>query len=266
MNSRIGVAIITADRPEFFTKCLASMPKIDYLMVVNDGKPYKKDLYTNNIDAVIQNTRNMGVAVAKNKALRHLIEQDCDHLFLIEDDIIIKRPDVFENYIKTATGSGLWHLNYGLHGNYNRNEDGSPKVKTSATYSSGVEVTFYENILGAFSYYLKSVIKNVGYMDERYRNAFEHVDHTYRIIKLGLHPPFWYFPDIANSQDYIEDQTENYEGSKIRNEKEWEKNFKEAMAWFQHKFGYIPQRVPQVKAEEFLRAIETIETNYARLE
>jgi GT2 family glycosyltransferase len=271
MNNKVGVAIITCDRQPFFEKCLYSLyptakkhEKIDTLIVVNDGAPYPKSIYTSVVDEVIQNSRNLGVACSKNKALRALIAKGCNHLFLIEDDIIIKNSNVFEQYIKSAATSGIWHLNYGLHGSYNRDERGDAVVKNLIEYAPSVEVAFYHNILGAFSYYLASIIKHVGYMDERYRNAFEHVDHTYRIIKKELHPPFWYFADIANSWDYIEDQTENYEGSKIRNEKEFADNFQNAMAWFQHKHGTVPQHVPETPPEKTLEVLDEIQKNYSK--
>lgn len=260
---RIGVGVITCNREEMFKKCIESIPKVDELVIVNDGEQYKNSSYPP-FSTEIRNARNLGVAASKNIALRTLIDKKCEHLFLLEDDIIIKNPKVFGKYIETASATGIWHLNYGLHGSYNRDEDGNPKVKHSIEYKPGLEAAFYHNILGAFSYYLKGVIKNVGYMDERYRNAFEHVDHTYRIIQKGLHPPFWYFADIANSQDYIEDQTENYEGSVIRNEKEFAKNFQEAMQLFQHKFGNIPQRTPETPEDQALKTLEEIQTNYAR--
>jgi hypothetical protein len=48
------------------------------------------------------------------------------------------------------------------------------------------------------------LIKKFGYFDENYMNAFEHIDFAYNLIKLGIAPPFWYFPDISNSNDYLE--------------------------------------------------------------
>ena len=259
----IGIAIITCDREEFFKRCLSSIPFTDRLIIINDGQPYPLQTYPEGVP-VLQHTRNMGVAASKNEALRKLIDRGCEHLFLIEDDIRLLRADVFETYIKTAAASGIWHLNYALHGSYNRDSSSAPQVKNIIEYKPGISVAFYQNILGAFSYYLKGVIKNVGYMDEGFRNAFEHVDHTYRIIKKGLHPAFWWFADIAESWNYIEDQTENYAGSKIRNEKEFAANFQRAMSLFQYKHGTIPQNVPQISEAEVLKQLEEIQHDYAK--
>lgn len=260
---KIGVAILTCNREEFFKRLVASLPPLETLVIINDGKPYKNSTYPEG-SIEIQHGRNIGIAASKNEALRMLLAKGGEHLFLLEDDILIKRHDVFEQYIKTASKTGIWHLNYALHGSYNRDDNNNAVVKNTIDYGDGIEAAFYHNILGAFSYYLKGVIKNVGYMDERYHNAFEHVDHTYRIIQKGLHPPFWWFADIANSQDYIEDQTKNYEGSVIREDKDFQKNFQEAMVWFKHKHGFIPQRVPETKEEEVLKQLEELQKNYAR--
>lgn len=263
MNNKIGVAVITCNRPDFFAKCIETIPSVDEVIVVNDGKKYKE--YPAGVDEIIQNPRNLGVAASKNIALRRLIELDCAHLFLVEDDIIIKNPHILEKYIKTAATSGIWHLNYGLHGSYNRRQDGTPIVKMTAEYTGGTEVALYHNILGAFSYYFHNVIRHVGYMDERFHNAFEHVEHTYRIILKGLHPQFWHFADVINSQDDIEDQTENYEGSTIRqDEKKWKDDLIRAMSWFKHKHGEIPQKLPQAPEAEVQKTLETLEANYAR--
>jgi hypothetical protein len=44
----------------------------------------------------------------------------------------------------------------------------------------------------------------VGLMDEMYINAVEHIEHTYRLMKLGYCCGcFWAFPDIADSEEYL---------------------------------------------------------------
>ena len=42
MNSnKIGIGIITCDRVSFFKKAVNSIPAVDHLVIVNDGKPKK---------------------------------------------------------------------------------------------------------------------------------------------------------------------------------------------------------------------------------
>ena len=169
MNNKVGIGIITCDRIGFFKRASASIPNVDHVVVVNDGKPYSNDVYSSGVD-VIQHDYNMSVGVSKNDAIKHLMEQDCDHIFLMEDDIEITNQNVCDEYIRTAKASGIWHLNYGLHGSYNRTPDGKP-IRKHVVDANGVKVSLYHNILGAFSYYYKGVIKNCGLMDERYNNS-----------------------------------------------------------------------------------------------
>ena len=91
--SKIGLGIITCNREDFYTKCCASIPKngIDSLISINDGKPYDKPPSRG---AYLQHEQNKGVGISKNKALQYLLEQGCEHIFLIEDDIIVKNADL----------------------------------------------------------------------------------------------------------------------------------------------------------------------------
>lgn len=266
MTHKIGVGVITCNRKDFFAKCIKSIPSVDSIVVVNDGLPYDSEVYTSAVKEVIQHSKNKSVGVSKNEALRYLIQDGCDSLFLIEDDIMIQNPEVFTRYIKTAEASGIWHLNYGGHGSYNRDQSTNEvRIRNQIEYTPEITVDFYYNILGAFSYYHKGVIKAVGYMDERYVNAMEHVDHTYNIIKAGLHPPFWWFADVHESWKDIKDIKANFEGSEIRkDQKTWEQNFNNACNLFMRKHGNIPMKVPQIPDDQVIKSLETIKSNYSR--
>ncbi len=266
MKNKIGVGVITCNRDKFFKECIGSIPSVDTLVVINDGIPYDSSVYPPNITDLIQHTKNKSVGVSKNEALRFLIQDGCDHLFLIEDDIKINNPEIFTKYIKTAEASGIWHLNYGGHGSYNRNpQTGQINLKNQIDYGDNITVDFYHNILGAFSYYYKGVIKHVGYMDERFINAFEHVAHTYDIIRAGLHPPFWWFADAYNSHIDISDIKQNFEGSEIRKDAEkWHQNMQNAMTIFARKYGCIPTQIPLTEEAKVIESLEKIKTTYAR--
>jgi GT2 family glycosyltransferase len=278
MNNKIGVGLITCNKPDRIALSAPTIPNVDCLVVVNDGSPYSSDLYPKNAE-IIQHSKNMSVGVSKNDAMRYLIQQGCDHIFIMEDDVLIKKPDVFEAYIKAAQASGIWHLNYALQGPANRKQiqmggmditkrgellqtsEPNPKVKVDY---DGNELAFYPNSVGAFSYYLKTVIKAVGYHDEQFYNAWEHVEHTYRVIKAGLHPPFWWFADLANASEYLDDIPGCIEQSTIAHTPEWIQNFQKGMAYFKYKHNYIPQEIPQTPPDQVLPILEQIKANYAR--
>jgi len=264
MSHKIGVGVLTCNREDFFKQCIGSIPEVDELVVVNDGDAYSNDVYPSKVKEVIQHTKNKCIGVSKNEALRWLIQHDCDSLFLVEDDMLIKRPDVFEKYIKTAETSGIWHLNFGYHGPANKNPDGSKNPRQVVEYDNDVRVALNPNCVGSFSYYVRGIIKNLGYMDEHYRNAWEHVDHTMRIIKAGLHPPFWWFADVANSDEYINELACSEVNSVIRKTEEWTHNMREGMEWYKHNHGWYPTQTPNASPDDVMKALNQIETNYAR--
>ena len=237
MSNKIGVGIITCNRPEYLRRLLVSLVQcesiIDELVVVNDGKPI------NNFDLSqgewIENKVNLGVGKSKNLALRHLLEKKCDYIFLLEDDIIIKDKEVFNKYIEASSISGVQHFNFAFHGNDNYLPNGAPAERLRVEYSKDVAVCFYPNVYGAFSFYTKKCLEVVGLMDEEYYNAVEHVDHTFFISQAGMTSPFRWFADIADSNKYIEELDKNHSGSEIRRDGKWIANFQKAVARFAEK-------------------------------
>ena len=61
------------------------------------------------------------------------------------------------------------------------------------------KLDMYANLHGGFVYFTKKCIQYCGLFDERYINAVEHIDHTYRIIQMGFYTPFWSFGDVHDS-------------------------------------------------------------------
>jgi glycosyltransferase involved in cell wall biosynthesis len=266
MKNKIGIGVITCNREKSFEKCINSIPAVDTIVVINDGMPYSKEYYPSKVKEVIQHNKNKCVGISKNEALRYLIQDDCDHLFLVEDDMLITNPDICTAYIKAAEESGIWHLNFGYHGpaNFKPNQYGVKNPRQVVEYKNGIEIALNPNCVGAFSYFYKGIIKTVGYYDERFHNAWEHVEHTYRIIKLGLHPPFWWFADIANSDEYIKEQATPDESSAIRKTPEWTQGMQDGMLWYKQKHGWIPTHTPDTSPDQVMKILEEIETKYAR--
>jgi len=276
MSHKIGVGIITCNAESRIRQSGPTVPQADYMVIINDGKPYANDAYPKGIE-VIQHTMNKNVGISKNEAMRYLIQKGADSIFIVEDDMLIKRQDVYEAYIKTAEKTGIWHLNFALHGPANKkqiqqgpmnvqdrhllDQNSAPNPRQIVSYGD-VDLALYPNCVGSFSYYLKSVIKNIGYIDERYKGAWDHVEHTYRIIKAKLHPPFWWFADIANSGDYITEIPGSIENSTIAHTPEWMKNFREGMEWYKFKHGWYPQQTPHTSPEDVMKSLEFLETNY----
>ena len=47
---------------------------------------------------------------------------NCDYIFIIEDDMLIKKPDVFNKYIEAYQATGIHHFNYGPGSPFNRKQ------------------------------------------------------------------------------------------------------------------------------------------------
>lgn len=247
----IGVAIITCDRPHFFEQCehslIVASEGYDSLktVVVDDGlNPVKTSEVVNHF---IKTSGKIGVGKAKNLALKYLMENDCEHIFLLEDDVKITNTDVFNFYIKASLATGIKHFNFGLHGNHNLDPNGQPIIRKSVNYPDGTIVDLYPNILGALSYFHVDVLKDVGLMDESFFNALEHVDHTLQISLRGYHPPFRWFADVKGSTNYVKDIVANHEQSKIRSEQDFMENFKRNLDIFikKNNFSIVTNYGPQ---------------------
>ena len=279
MSVNIGIGIVTCDRPDFFAKCVASVPDgVGRVVVVNDGTPYDDGVYPSTVDEVIQHPANRSVGVAKNDALRYLLARGCDYLFLVEDDTEILRPDVFEAYIRAAEISGLWHLNFGPGSPFNRIQARSgfdlhnrgemtthtpPNPRLVVSYADDVRIALYQHAVGMFSFFGRRILEQVGLHDEAYRNAWEHVDLTYRIIKAGLHPPFWYFADLWDSSRYLGEVAGAIEQSVIaRDRTAWLANVEAGREHYRAVHGHYPNQVRDATRDELFGALRGLQGTY----
>jgi GT2 family glycosyltransferase len=235
---KIGLGVVTYKRQSYFMETSKRIPlnAIDELVIVNDGTPYNSEIYPvgNNVK-LIQNPTNLGVAKAKNKAIKSLLDSGCDHIFIMEDDIMINSTEVFQKYIDLSNETKIQHFNYALHGLANKKLDQvTPNPKQVVQYKEG-KIALYQNCVGAFCYYSRKCLEQVGLIDEQFYNAFDHVDHTYQIIKNKMHPEFWWFADLANSSDYLSDIPWTPETSTISSRNDHQKLMRTALNLFESK-------------------------------
>ncbi len=273
-SEETAIGIITCNRVEYVTQLLKSIDSsVGSIYLINSGDPFPMNLENlDTFDKVFKYIKTekspTPVGIAKNLALRNMRHDGFKYLFLIEDDVMIKNNKVFEKYIETAADSGLWagQLSYGTHGGTvggNVKGNGEPNVIDSVKYDSH-SVDLYPQGLQAFTLYHANVIKIIGYMDEYYVNAGEHLDHYYSAFLKGIGNYFWYFPDIENSSDYLQDIDSGHSGSVIRSSNKWKDNQKKAWAWFRRKYNYFPTQIPQSSKDKILARLEFIEKNYAQ--
>ena len=279
---KFGVGICTFNRPNFLKLCLESLPKGDYqVFVLNDGgkdvseviSPFKRDNFN-----YINRETNLGVAKTKNELLELLLDQGLVHIFLIEDDIILKDQNVFEKYIEASLISGIMHFNYGPGSPFNRKQDiqfdlhnrhllkqnSPPNPKLVIEYEKGIKVALYEHTVAMFSYFRDIVIKDCGLFPTCYKNCWEHVHHTNNIIQKGYHPYFWWFSDLFESDLLLEEAPGAIDNSAIATKKEdWMKNVMDGREIYKNHFGYYPNNPPVFSQGQVIEQLKQIKNKYA---
>jgi GT2 family glycosyltransferase len=283
-KNKIGVGIITCNRKEYFYDCLKSidLDKVDKIVVINDGKDLDNDvksfLQLKNIEYIL-NEKNLGVGKTKNKALKFLLEEKCEHIFILEDDCIITNNDVWKKYIEAYNITKVHHFNYGPASPWNRKQekfsligdlskrhlakqDTEPNPKLVVEYKEGFSLSLYEHIVAMFTYFHSSILNEVGLLDEGFYNAWEHVEHTYRIIKAGKYTPFWWFADISGSENYIKEaKNEKANTSLASNEEKFMKQVEEGLKHFYSIHKTIPSMIQAKSKQEVLNTLKNIYDN-----
>ena len=137
-----------------------------------------------------------------------------------------------------------------------QNSDPAPKLVLD--YKT-IQISLFEHTVAMFSFFTKEVLQKVGYIDEEFFNAWEHVDHTYRIIKAGYHPPFWWFADIYDSHKYLVEAPNAINNSSIaNNNKQWEENVYSGREIYKRKHGHYPNQPPYKSKEEVIKIIKQL--------
>lgn len=205
----IGIGITTRGRDKYLRRSLNMhkkyLPKGAKIVVVDDGSDEPKDLgkdigYYHFVD-------NVGIPRAKNKCLELL--DDCEHIFLFDDDIYPIGDGWHKGYVESPER----HLQYCW-------SDIRPGKYGDAHYY-GIGKRFYEDDkLFSFSHprgqmlYIdtKEVLPVVGGFDPVYgKGMVEHVDWSWRIHNAGLST--WKNQDIVGSENlfYSIDENQNSE-------------------------------------------------------
>ena len=232
----IGLAVITYKRFNFLLQCLNSLKEnnfggADIVIVIEDDKGYD-EIQRKEIQNIIPNKNlyfrqdNAGVASAKNRAIEYLLHADCDYIFLIEDDILVTDPKVCNKYIDYAKESNVEHMNFALHGPLN--------IGNKFIFDGK---TVYPQVTGAFSYYSRKCIELIGLFDENFKNAYEHVEHTWRAAEKGLTTPFWNFIDHPDSDTMLKEIPGSIEKSTRRPRDDYQTNIDNGKEYWIKKHG-----------------------------
>lgn len=237
--SKVGLGIVTCNRNKFFTKCISSIKDewYDELIVVNDGDvPIKHPSHN-----IINNKKNIGVCKSKNILFKKLLDKKCDYIFIIEDDMYFK-DNVFQAYIDAYKKTGIHHMMFAYHGPANKGNvsKGKPQPRVIIDYGD-LKISLNQGCVGAVCFYTKECLNEVGLFDEDFdKNNFEHVEHSYRLAKAEYSTPYWWWADLANSLDYIEEQACSEDNSAIRRGDNWKQKIMDSAQIFKNKHDYMP--------------------------
>lgn len=248
MEEKIGIALITYNRYDYFKQVVESLVTHDYggadtLVIVQDGNYYSKEqwqvieqlLYTQPINyTIIIHEQNRGVAATKNTGIKQLQTEEVTHFFTLEDDILLTNNNTAIEYVEYAKKTGIKHLNFALHGEMNK---GKKKLYHGQPA--------YPHCVGAWSYYHKECFQKIGLFNEKMINAYEHVYHTLQLANQGLTTPFWIFIDHPKNDQLLKEIPGSIENSSIRPRKDWKKNIEQAQQTMIEETGtFLPPTHP----------------------
>lgn len=257
--SKIGVGIITCDRVNMFNVCFESLSDewYDELVVVDDGT--KEYPLKSRGAEFIRTAGGVGVGKAKNAAIQNLLDKDCDYIILVEDDMKFT-GNLFAEYIRAYKTTGIHHFMFAYHGPANKAGISYGKPVPRLVFDYGpfdeLRIALNQHCVGAVTFYTRESLEKVGLYDENFTNAFEHVDHSYQLAKNGFSTPYWWWADIANSLDFVQEQKCSEDSSAIRPRSDWQSNIQQAAQYFMSKNKVSPVKVPDTPQQKVVEIIK----------
>jgi hypothetical protein len=249
MNDKCGLVITTYNTESWFSQLYNSIPfeELDECVVVNGGKPYKKS-YTSHT-AWIQHTNNVHSHQSRIDGIQVLLGRGCEHIFIVEDDMIIKDLDIFQRYMRASKETGIKYLCFcsNADGNgqpFNR----TPKQKIE--YNSDI-LSFYGEMNNEFTYHHSSIFKEMGMYDISFQHLWD-VEYVYRLLtseRFGC--GFRYFPDVHDSDKYIMNNPESINNSRINTDNTRDKELSKYFQQFHDRHGHHIQSIPIWSEERF---------------
>lgn len=198
--NKIGIGITTYNSENYFKELFSSLENCTYdeLVVVNGGNEYSAEYNCE----WIQHKKNQYVSVCRNDCIKFLMNRNCDHIFIIEDDMIIKDKTIFQKYIEASRVSGLKYFTF-VSTSPGAGIPGQRTPLLQIQYTKKCGVSLYGNLCNEFTYHHRSVFEQGFYYDSDFRELLDS-ELTYRECQQAKWtPPFWWFPDITDSDNYI---------------------------------------------------------------
>lgn len=182
-------------------------------------------------------------AACVNDGLRHLTQDGCEHLFILRDNIVINDLNFIQPYIDTFLATGV-HILF-------NNFDNTTMFDYS-TLSVKLNDRFYKHLI----YINKQCIKQIGYLDEKYKDSFEVLDYYYRLYNKGLCGPVGYF---------VSPNTPMVEEIKLENAVDINEDILlRGLKLFKHKYNYTPVELPILNMNEASQVFQKLFTRFVK--
>jgi hypothetical protein len=195
---KIGIGVTCHGRNEYLKTWIEKMepllPPNCKLVIVDDASPVPIE------GATFRFEKNVGVAAAKNKCLELL--DDCEHIFLFDDDT----HSIADNWWEPYINAGQPHLMYIF-----KDFATGKKLNDTVEIYRDDKIVAYSHARGCMMYFHSSVLQYVGGMDPVFGKwGYDHPDLSNRIYNAGL-TTFRYM-DVANSAGLFYSADEHQEG------------------------------------------------------
>lgn len=185
--ARIGIGITTHNRRHLLKKTLSEIQRLSppecRIVIVDDASDIPVE------EATFRFEKNVGIARAKNKCFELL--QDCEYIFLFDDDTYPLRKQWWRPYIESDEP----HLCY----MFERFSSGRSPEDVVLVYENG-KIKAWSHARGCMLYFRQECLQAVGGMDPVFgRWGYEHIELSSRIYNAGL--TSFKFMDINDSKN-----------------------------------------------------------------
>lgn len=259
-NNKLGVGIVTYNSENYFKALFDSLPlaRIDELIVVNGGESYNNSYPCN----WIQHKNNYYPATCRNDCVNFLLNRNCEHIFLIEDDMIIKDEGIFDAYINTSNKSGIKYFSF-VSTSSCTGTPGGRTPKLTIDYNNDIKVCLYQNMCNEFTYHNKLCFEKTGLYDTKFRDPFD-IDLAYRESKQDYCSPFWWFADIDKSDDYIMNNPVAVSRLQSNNRPDGSREQRIMEQWqlFENKHSVSVNQIPALLKTDVINKLKNIQKKY----
>jgi hypothetical protein len=259
MKNKIGLVVTTYNTEKWFKDLYDTIPfdRLGKVIIVNGGNQYKGQYsHANNW---IQHATNRGAAQSRIDGIKFLQEQGIEHIFVIEDDMLIKRNDIFEQYINASLETGIKYFCFCS----NAQGTGIPNQRTPSEVVeyTNTKIAFYREMNNEFTYHHASIFEQIGYYDPNFKHLWD-VEFVYRVLtsdKFGC--GFRYFPDLINSDELIKNHLESINNSRTNSNNKRDHELSDYLNLFHDKHRYRVQQIPILEKKEFINKLRQLYKN-----